>query len=69
MLQGAHLNIGLGHSFLRHIERSRVLVYIVDAAGCDGRDPVQDLDDLRHELRCYQPDMPLKVSVSCESIS
>jgi hypothetical protein len=59
--QGAHLNIGLGHSFLRHIERSRALVYIIDASGSDGRDPCEDLSDLLSELECYKAGMTNRV--------
>lgn len=54
LIEGAHENIGLGHEFLRHIERTKVLVYVLDTAGIDGRLPWDDLKSLQHELECYQ---------------
>ncbi|MCQ2380436.1 MAG: GTPase ObgE [Victivallaceae bacterium] len=54
LIEGAHANVGLGHDFLRHIERTRLLVYVLDAAGTDGRKPWDDLDSLRNELELYQ---------------
>ncbi|KAJ3331962.1 hypothetical protein HDU76_001690 [Blyttiomyces sp. JEL0837] len=51
LVQGAHLNVGLGHAFLRHVERSRALVYVVDLAGMD---PARDLRVLKRELEAYQ---------------
>lgn len=53
LIDGAHLNVGLGHYFLRHIERTKLLVYMVDAAGVDGRDPIDDLRILKNELEEY----------------
>lgn len=55
LIEGAHEGIGLGHDFLRHIERTRVLIHIVDAAGTDGRDPLADYHQINEELRLYQP--------------
>lgn len=57
--------MGLGHSFLRHVERSRVLVYIVDVSSGSGRDPCEDLADLRRELECYKEGMSQKVRAPC----
>lgn len=54
LIDGAHQNIGLGHDFLRHIERCTVLVYVVDMAGVDQRKPWEDLDALQRELELYQ---------------
>jgi len=54
LIDGAHENVGLGHDFLRHIERTRVLVYVLDMAGTDGRDPLEDFRHLREELELYQ---------------
>jgi len=54
LIDGAHENIGLGHAFLRHIERTTMLVYVLDMAGTDGRDPVEDFHHLREELELYQ---------------
>lgn len=67
LIEGAHAGVGLGHQFLRHIERTRVLVYIVDAAGTEGRDPLADLTLLRRELGLYHPrllDLPSVVALN-----
>lgn len=53
LIEGAHRNVGLGHEFLRHIMRCRALVFVVDAAGSEGRDPIEDLRHLRKELNLY----------------
>jgi len=55
LIEGASENRGLGHRFLRHIERCKVLLFIVDAAAEDGRDPVEDIKVLRNELEAYSP--------------
>ncbi|MCS6770872.1 MAG: GTPase ObgE [Kiritimatiellae bacterium] len=57
LIDGAHAGVGLGHDFLRHIERSRFLVYVIDMAGIDGRDPADDFAHLREELRLYSEDL------------
>jgi len=53
LIDGAHLNVGLGHYFLRHIERTKLLIYMVDIQGVDGRDPLHDLQVLENELEQY----------------
>ena len=54
LVEGAHENIGLGHHFLRHIERTKTLAYVLDMNGTDGRDPLDDLEKLEAELEHYQ---------------
>jgi GTP-binding protein len=53
LIEGAHDNIGLGHAFLKHIERTHVLVYVLDTAGVDGRTPWDDFVHLQNELELY----------------
>ena len=53
LIDGAHENVGLGHSFLKHIERTKVLIYVLDMAGTDGRDPIEDFRHLQNELELY----------------
>ncbi len=53
LIDGAHDNVGLGHAFLRHIERTRMLAYVLDMGGVDGRTPWEDLEHLREELELY----------------
>ena len=53
LIEGAHEGVGLGHDFLRHVERTKVLLHIVDVAGVDGRDPIEDFDKINHELAQY----------------
>src|SRR5213083_376724 len=55
LIEGAHRGIGLGHEFLRHIMRCRVLIFVVDVAGSEGRNPVEDLQNLRREIDLYDP--------------
>ena len=54
LIEGSHRGHGLGHQFLRHLERTKVLVHVVDVSGAAGRDPVEDLETVRQELRLYQ---------------
>ena len=53
LIEGAHRNVGLGHEFLRHIMRCRLLVFVLDMAGSEGRNPLEDLASLRKELSLY----------------
>ena len=60
IIEGAHRNRGLGFEFLRHIERTSTLLFVLDASGSDGRDPLNDFRTLRDELEKYQVDLLTK---------
>ena len=53
IIEGAHEGVGLGHAFLRHVERTRVLLHLVDVSGIEGRDPIEDFDTINNELKLY----------------
>lgn len=55
LIEGAHADVGLGHDFLRHIVRCKLLVFVLDMAGSEGREPLDDLQKLRKELDLYDP--------------
>src|SRR5437762_6165717 len=55
LIEGAHRGVGLGHEFLRHITRCHILVFVIDVAGSEGRNPVEDLQNLRREIDLYDP--------------
>ncbi|MBP1588603.1 MAG: GTPase ObgE [Kiritimatiellae bacterium] len=57
LIEGAHAGVGLGHDFLRHIERTQVLVFVLDMAGTDGRKPADDYASLRRELELYDAEL------------
>lgn len=63
LIEGAHEGIGLGHEFLRHVERTRVLVHVVDVSGLEGRDPIEDFDKINNELELYSPKLKKKYQV------
>ena len=63
LIEGAHRGHGLGHQFLRHLERTKVLVHVVDVSGASQRDPVEDLDTVRRELELFQPALAAKPQV------
>ncbi|MFN7917258.1 MAG: GTPase ObgE [Vicinamibacterales bacterium] len=60
LIEGAHRGQGLGHQFLRHLERTKVLVHLVDVSSGSGRDPVSDMDIIRRELELFAPDLAAK---------
>lgn len=63
LIEGASEGIGLGHEFLRHIERTKVMIHMVDAAGTEGRDPVADIKSINKELEAYNPQLLKKPQV------
>lgn len=63
LIEGASEGVGLGHEFLRHIERTRVMIHIVDAASTEGRDPVDDIYKINRELEAYNPEIASRPQV------
>ena len=63
IIEGAADGAGLGHDFLRHIDRCRLLVHVVDVSGSEGRDPVADLDAINEELRQYSPELATRAQI------
>ncbi|MCM1105754.1 MAG: GTPase ObgE [Blautia sp.] len=63
LIEGASEGVGLGHEFLRHIERTKVMIHVVDAAGVEGRDPVADIRAINRELYAYNPKLLEKPQV------
>ena len=63
IIEGASEGAGLGHDFLRHIDRCRLLVHLVDVSGSEGRDPVEDFDTINAELREYSPELALRPQI------
>lgn len=63
LIEGASEGVGLGHEFLRHIERTKIMVHIVDAAGTEGRDPIADIHAINKELEAYNPTLLQKPQI------
>ena len=63
IIEGAADGAGLGHDFLRHIDRCRLLVHVVDVSGSEGRDPVEDFDAINAELSQYSPDLATRPQI------
>ena len=63
LIEGASEGVGLGHEFLRHIERTRVMIHIVDAAGSEGRDPIEDIYAINKELANYNEEIASRPQV------
>jgi GTP-binding protein len=67
LIEGAHKGAGLGHQFLRHIERTRMLIHVIDLSATDGRDPIKDYEQLNLELGHYNPilmDLPQLIALN-----
>lgn len=63
LIEGAAKGVGLGHEFLRHVERTRVLIHVVDAASTEGRDPIEDIRAINRELKAYDTALAEKKQV------
>ena len=63
LIEGAHLNVGLGHDFLRHVVRCKALAFVLDIAGSEGRNPSEDYANLRKELDLYDPTLASRPAV------
>ncbi len=63
LIEGASEGVGLGHEFLRHIERTKVIVHLVDAASTEGRDPIEDIKAINRELEAYGSDLTQKPQI------
>ena len=63
IIEGASEGIGLGHDFLRHVERCRLLLHVVDVSGCEGRDPKEDFEQINHELEGFSADLATRPQI------
>lgn len=63
LIDGASEGIGLGHEFLRHVERCRLLIHIVDISGFEGRDPKEDFENINRELKKFNPELADKPQI------
>lgn len=63
LIEGASEGVGLGHEFLRHIERTKMMIHVVDAAGSEGRDPIDDIYKINEELLAYNPEIAVRPQV------
>ncbi len=63
LIEGASEGIGLGHDFLRHVERCRLLLHLVDVSGCEGRDPIEDFEKINTELENFSPELAARPQI------
>ena len=63
LIEGASEGIGLGHDFLRHVERCRLLLHVVDVSGCDGRDPIEDFEKINTELQNFSQQLATRPQI------
>lgn len=64
IIEGANTGIGLGHEFLRHIERTRILLHVVDVSGSEGRNPIEDFDTICEEMEKFNPELTKKPQIA-----
>ena len=65
MIEGAHAGSGLGHEFLKHVERTKILVHLIEPAPSDGSDPLDNFRTIREELRLYDPTLAERREIVC----
>jgi GTPase len=65
IIEGAHRGVGMGFQFLKHVERTKVLIHVVDVSGSEGRNPIEDFDKINEELRQYSNKLAQKPQVVC----
>src|SRR5699024_1087178 len=63
LIEGASDGVGLGHEFLRHVERCRLIVHVVDVSGCEGRDPKEDFKTINHELANFSEELATREQI------
>lgn len=63
LIEGAHEGVGLGIEFLRHVERTRLLIHVIDISGIEGRDPIDDFNKINEELKLYSPKLAAKPQI------
>lgn len=63
LIEGAGEGVGLGHEFLRHVERCRLLLHILDASGSEGRDPIEDFNTINRELESFDPELSTRPQI------
>ncbi len=63
LIEGAHEGVGLGHEFLKHLERTKLLVHVVDVAAVDGREPLKDFETINNELKQYNPGLAARPQI------
>jgi len=63
LIEGASAGLGLGHEFLKHIERTRLFIHVIDVSGSEGRDPIEDFNTIQNELKTYQENLTLRPQI------
>ena len=63
LIEGAGEGVGLGHEFLRHVERCRMLIHLIDVSGSEGRDPIEDFNKINHELKVFSEELSTRTQI------